>query len=73
MTPGAAVSKGRTMATSPMADLVRQLRRSVVLRDGAGSTDGELLEAFVSRHDGAATTNVDLAPMPIRPPPDDDD
>jgi RNA polymerase sigma factor (sigma-70 family) len=33
---------------------VRHLRRSVLLRDGAGLSDGQLLRAFVERRDGAA-------------------
>src|SRR5215471_21341230 len=42
------------MATSPMAELIHQLRRTVLLRDGAGLTDGQLLEEYISRHDEAA-------------------
>ena len=42
------------MATSPMAELIQQLRRTVLLRDGAGSTDGQLLEEYISRRDEAA-------------------
>src|SRR5262249_53182175 len=33
---------------------VRHLRRSVLLRDGAGLSDGQLLRAFVEHRDGAA-------------------
>jgi hypothetical protein len=46
--------KGSTMATSPMAELVHQLRRTVLLRAGPGLTDGQLLEEYISRHDEAA-------------------
>ena len=42
------------MAISPMAELIQQLRREEHLRDDGGSTDGQLLEGFISRHDGAA-------------------
>jgi RNA polymerase sigma factor (sigma-70 family) len=37
-----------------MAELIHQLRRTVLLRDGAGLTDGQLLEAYITRHDQAA-------------------
>jgi RNA polymerase sigma factor (sigma-70 family) len=37
-----------------MAELIHQLRRTVLLRDGAGLTDGQLLEEYISRHDEAA-------------------
>lgn len=40
------------MATSPMSEAVRHLRRT--LRDGAGLADGQLLDAFISRNDEAA-------------------
>jgi RNA polymerase sigma factor (sigma-70 family) len=42
------------MATSPMSEMVHHLRRTAFLPDGAGMTDGELLEGFVSRRDDAA-------------------
>jgi RNA polymerase sigma factor (sigma-70 family) len=42
------------MATSPMSEIVQHLRRSVLLRDGAGRTDGQLLEDHLSRQDEAA-------------------
>src|SRR5262249_23625690 len=42
------------MATSPMDELIQHLRRTVRLRDGAGLTDGQLLEDFISRRDEAA-------------------
>src|SRR2546430_117539 len=37
-----------------MKSVIRQLRHSVLLRDGPDSTDGQLLEAFLSRQDEAA-------------------
>ncbi len=40
------------MATSPMSGVIQHLRR--VLRDGAGLTDGQLLEDYISRRDEAA-------------------
>src|SRR5262245_14772299 len=46
--------KGSTMTTSPMAELIQQLRRVVLLRDGAGLTDGQLLDAYISRRDETA-------------------
>src|SRR5436190_2239666 len=42
------------MATGQISEAVQHLRRAVLLRDGAGLTDGELLEGFVSRRDEAA-------------------
>src|SRR5208283_4736540 len=42
------------MATSPMSEVIHHLRRAVLLRDGAGLTDGQLLECFLSRGEDAA-------------------
>ena len=42
------------MATSQMSEVIQHLRRTVLLRDGAGLTDGQLLEDFISRRDEAA-------------------
>ena len=42
------------MATSQMSEVIQHLRRAVLLRDGAGMTDGQLLEDYISRRDGAA-------------------
>src|SRR5262245_39479638 len=42
------------MATSPMSEVIHHLRRTVLLPDGAGLTDGQLLEGFLSRRDEAA-------------------
>src|SRR5262245_40688819 len=42
------------MTMSPMAELIQQLRRTILLRDGAELTDGQLLEAYLSHHDEAA-------------------
>jgi RNA polymerase sigma factor (sigma-70 family) len=42
------------MAASPMSEVIAHLRRTVRLHDGAGLTDGRLLQAYVSRRDEAA-------------------
>src|SRR5262245_58579211 len=47
-------SKGSAMETSSMGALIQHLRRMELLRDGAGSTDGQLLEAYASRQDQVA-------------------
>ena len=42
------------MATRGLSDVVEHLRRVVLVRDGAGLTDGQLLEAFVAGRDDAS-------------------
>jgi len=42
------------MAASQMSEAIRHLRRTVLLRDGAGLTDGQLLEGFISRREEGA-------------------
>ena len=42
------------MATGQTSEVIRHLRRAVLLPDGAGLTDGQLLESFVSQRDEAA-------------------
>src|SRR5262245_53035772 len=42
------------MATSQLSEVLQHLRRSVLLREGAGRTDGQLLEDYLSRRDPAA-------------------
>src|SRR5215468_6050463 len=42
------------MATGQTGEVLRRLRRAVLLRGEAGLTDGQLLESFLSRHDEAA-------------------
>src|SRR4051794_9442977 len=37
-----------------MSEVIQHLRRAMLLRGGAGLTDGQLLEGFISRRDGAA-------------------
>jgi len=41
------------MATSRLSDVVQHLRRVILLRDGAGRTDGQLLESFIVERDEA--------------------
>src|SRR5690349_23314732 len=42
------------MATSRMSEVISHLRRTVLLREGAGRTDGQLLEDYLSRREEAA-------------------
>ena len=42
------------MATGQMSEVLQHLRRAALLRDGAGLTDGQLLEGYISRRDEAA-------------------
>ena len=42
------------MATSQINEVIQHLGRTVLLRDGAGLTDGQLLESFISRREEAA-------------------
>jgi RNA polymerase sigma factor (sigma-70 family) len=42
------------MATSQTSELIQHLRRAVLLRDGAGLTDGQLLQNYIGRRDEAA-------------------
>jgi RNA polymerase sigma factor (sigma-70 family) len=42
------------MANSQMSGVLQHLRRAVLLRDGAGLTDGQLLEDYIRRRDEAA-------------------
>jgi RNA polymerase sigma factor (sigma-70 family) len=42
------------MPTNPTTSVIEYLRRAVLLRDGAGLGDGELLGGFIDRHDEAA-------------------
>src|ERR1700688_2520515 len=42
------------MVTSQMSEVIPYLRRTVLLRDGAGLTDGQLLEDYISRRDQEA-------------------
>jgi DNA-directed RNA polymerase specialized sigma24 family protein len=42
------------MATGVLGGVLRHLRRAALLRDGAGLTDGELLDRFIASRDEAA-------------------
>jgi RNA polymerase sigma factor (sigma-70 family) len=42
------------LATSQMSEVIQHLRKAVLLRDGARLTDGQLLESYIRRRDGAA-------------------
>ena len=42
------------MPTSATSHVIQHLRRAVLLQDGAGRTDGELLDYFIEQHDDAA-------------------
>jgi DNA-directed RNA polymerase specialized sigma24 family protein len=42
------------MAISQMSEFIQHLRRTVLLRDGAALTDGQLLADYLSRGDEAA-------------------
>jgi RNA polymerase sigma factor (sigma-70 family) len=42
------------MATGQLSGVIQHLRKALLLRDGAGLTDGQLLEDYISRRDKAA-------------------
>jgi RNA polymerase sigma factor (sigma-70 family) len=42
------------MSISQMTEMIQHVRRAVLLSDGAGLTDGQLLESFISRREEAA-------------------
>jgi RNA polymerase sigma factor (sigma-70 family) len=42
------------MATGRASEVIRHLRRTVLQREDAEQTDGQLLESFLNRHDEAA-------------------
>jgi RNA polymerase sigma factor (sigma-70 family) len=42
------------MSSSPLTRVIRQLRQAALARDGAGLTDGQLLDAFLARREEAA-------------------
>src|SRR5205823_241811 len=46
--------KGTDMAASQTSVVIQHLRRAVLLHDGAGLTDGQLLEDYISRREEAA-------------------
>jgi RNA polymerase sigma factor (sigma-70 family) len=49
-----AISRATDMPTSQMTQTIQHLRRAVLWRDGAGLSDGQLLEHFIERRDEAA-------------------
>src|ERR1700687_4323517 len=42
------------MPTSKTSEVIHHLRRALLLRDGAGMTDGQLLACFLTQRDDAA-------------------
>src|SRR5262249_40530187 len=46
--------KGKGMATGQTSEVIQHLRRVILPRIGAGLTDGQLLEDYLSRRDEAA-------------------
>jgi|GEM_PF-4708898 len=42
------------MATGQLSEVIQHLRRAMLLRDGAGLTDGQLLEDYISRGNATA-------------------
>src|SRR5262249_55820640 len=46
--------QGNPLMPVGMYTVVEQLRRDLLARDGAGLTDGQLLDAFLTRRDEAA-------------------
>src|SRR5437868_198588 len=42
------------MATSPMSKVIQNIRKAAFRRDGAGLTDGQLLESFITSREEAA-------------------
>src|SRR5262245_59231170 len=53
------------MATSPLSTVVHHVRRAVLLADGAGLTDGQLLDGYLRRRDEAAMAALVRRPGPI--------
>src|SRR5262249_49287801 len=51
---GLAAHRGTDMATSQTSEVIQHLRRTVLLLEGAGLTDGQLLEDYISHRDEAA-------------------
>src|SRR5262249_37900155 len=47
-------NKGNDMATGPMSEVLQHLRRAVLLREGAGLNDGQLLGDYLHRRDETA-------------------
>jgi RNA polymerase sigma factor (sigma-70 family) len=47
-------NKENDMANDRMSEVIQHLRTAILLRDGAGLTDGQLLEDYISRREEAA-------------------
>src|SRR6202790_3988505 len=46
------------MPISQLSGVIQHLRRAMLLRDGAGLTDGQLLEDYISRRDETALADL---------------
>jgi RNA polymerase sigma factor (sigma-70 family) len=46
------------MPASQLSEVIQYFRRTVLLRDGAGPTDGQLLEDYLSRHEESALATL---------------
>src|SRR5262249_8190671 len=57
--------KGNDMATGQMGEVMRHLRRAVLLRDRSGLTDGQLLADYLSRRDEAALAALVCRHAPV--------
>src|SRR4029450_8090488 len=53
------------MATGQVSGVIQHLRRTVLLRDGASLTDGQLLTDYLSRRDEAALAALVRPPGPM--------
>src|SRR5260370_28721462 len=53
------------MATGQLSGVIQHLRRAMFLREGAGLTDGQLLEDYLSRRDEAALAALVLRHGPM--------
>jgi RNA polymerase sigma factor (sigma-70 family) len=51
-------SSGITMTTSQMSEVIQLFRGSLLICDGAGMTDAQLLERFINERDEAAFTAI---------------
>src|SRR5207253_11097871 len=46
--------RGGPLATNHLSEVIQQLHRTVLPRDGEGLTDGQILECFIRHRDEAA-------------------
>ena len=56
----ALIGKGRNMPTNGMNRVIQHLRRVVLLQDGAGLTDGQLLGCYVDHRDETAFARLEM-------------